>query len=45
MKVLVVVRSEKINKETLCEMIIVDEMPFSNVDRIGFKKLFKVLEP
>jgi hypothetical protein len=25
-------------------MIIVDEMPFSTVDRMGFKKLFKVLE-
>jgi hypothetical protein len=37
--------SEKIIRETLCEMIIVDEMPFSTVDKMGFKKLFKVLEP
>jgi hypothetical protein len=37
--------SEKIIKETLCEMIIVDEMPFSTMDKMGFKKLFKVLEP
>jgi hypothetical protein len=37
--------SEKIIRETLCEMIIVDEMPFSTVDRMGFKKLCKVLEP
>jgi hypothetical protein len=37
--------SEKIIRETLCEMIIVDEMPFSTVDRMRFKKLFKVLEP
>jgi len=36
--------SEKIF-ETLCELIIVDEIPFSTVDRMGFKKLFKILEP
>jgi hypothetical protein len=37
--------SEKIIRETLCEIIIMDEMPFSTVNRMGFKKLFKVLEP
>jgi hypothetical protein len=37
--------SEKIIRETLCEMIIVDKMPFLTVDRMGFKKLCKVLEP
>jgi hypothetical protein len=36
--------SEKIIRKTLCEMIIVDEMPFSSMDRMGFKKLCKVLE-
>jgi hypothetical protein len=37
--------SAKIIRETLCEMIIVDEMSFSTVDRMWFKKLLKVLEP
>jgi hypothetical protein len=37
--------SEKIIRETLCEMIIVNEMSFSSTDRMGFKKLCKVLEP
>jgi hypothetical protein len=36
---------EKLIRDTLCEMIIVDEMPFSTVEMMGFKKLFRVLEP
>jgi hypothetical protein len=37
--------SEKLIRDTVCEMIIVDEMLFSTVERIGFRKLFSVLEP
>jgi hypothetical protein len=37
--------SEKIIWETLCEIIIVDEMHFSTAERMGFKKLFKLIEP
>jgi hypothetical protein len=37
--------SEKIFRETLCKMIIVDEMFFLTVERMGFKKLFSVIEP
>jgi hypothetical protein len=36
---------EKVIRETLYEMIIVDEMPFMIVEGKGFQKLFKVLEP
>jgi hypothetical protein len=37
--------SEKLIRDTLYEMIIVDEMPFSTAERMGFRKLFSVLEP
>jgi len=37
--------SEKVIREALCEMIIVDEMPFMTVEGKGFQKLLKVLEP
>ncbi|GLT53937.1 hypothetical protein SLA2020_271710 [Shorea laevis] len=37
--------SEKHVRESLCEMIILDEMPFSIVERMRFKKLFRVIEP
>jgi hypothetical protein len=37
--------SEKLIRETLCEMIIVDEFPFSVVEKMGVKKMFMVLEP
>jgi hypothetical protein len=37
--------SEKLIRDTLCEMIIIDEMPFSIVQRMGFRKLLSVLEP
>jgi hypothetical protein len=36
--------SEKLIRETLCEMIIVDEMSFLTVEKMGFKKLFRVIE-
>jgi hypothetical protein len=36
---------EKLIKDIVCEMIIVDEMPFSTVESMGFKKLFRVLKP
>ncbi|XP_059429180.1 zinc finger BED domain-containing protein RICESLEEPER 3-like [Corylus avellana] len=36
---------EKIIRETLCEMIIVDEFPFSVVEKKGVRKMFRVLEP
>jgi hypothetical protein len=35
--------SENIIRKTLCEMIIVDEMPFMTVEGKGFQKLLKVL--
>jgi hypothetical protein len=37
--------SKKLIRETLCEMIIVDEFPFSVVKKMGVKKMFRVLEP
>jgi hypothetical protein len=37
--------SEKLIRETLCKMIIVDETPFSIVEMMGFKKLFRDIEP
>lgn len=37
--------SEKVIRETLCEMIIIDEMPFMTVEGKGFQKLLRVLEP
>jgi hypothetical protein len=36
---------EKLIRKILCEMIIVDEMHFLTVERMGFKKLFRVIEP
>jgi hypothetical protein len=36
---------EKTIRETLCEMIIVEEFPFSFVEKNGVKKMFRVLEP
>jgi hypothetical protein len=36
--------SEKLIRETLCEMIIVDGMSFSTVERMGLKKLFRVID-
>jgi hypothetical protein len=37
--------SEKVIRKALCEMIIVDEMPFMTEEGKGFQKLVKVLEP
>jgi hypothetical protein len=37
--------SEKVIREALCEMIIVDELPFMTVEGKGFQKLLRVLEP
>jgi hypothetical protein len=37
--------SEKVIREALCEMIIIDEMPFMTVEGKGFQKLLRVLEP
>jgi hypothetical protein len=37
--------SEKAIRETLCEMIIVDEMLFMKVEGKGFQKFVKALEP
>jgi hypothetical protein len=37
--------TEKLIRDTLCEIIIVDEMHFSTVERMWFKKMFRVLEP
>jgi hypothetical protein len=37
--------SEKVIKEKLCEMIIVDEMPFMTVEGKGFLNFVKALEP
>ncbi|XP_062158668.1 protein neprosin-like [Alnus glutinosa] len=37
--------SEKVIREALCEMIIVDEMPFMTLEGKGFQKLLRVLEP
>jgi hypothetical protein len=37
--------SEKVIRETLCEMIIVDDMHFMTVEGKGFQKLLRVLEP
>jgi hypothetical protein len=37
--------SEKVIREALCEMIIVDEMPFMIVEGKGFQKQIRVLEP
>jgi hypothetical protein len=37
--------SEKVIREALCEMIIIDEMPFITVEEKGFQKFFRVLEP
>jgi hypothetical protein len=37
--------SEKLIRDTLSEMIIVDEMPFFDCGEMGFKKLFRVIEP
>jgi hypothetical protein len=37
--------SEKAIRETLCEMIIVDEMPFMTVEGKGCQKFVKALEP
>jgi hypothetical protein len=36
---------EKVIREALCEMIIVDEMPFMTMEGKGFQKLLRVLEP
>jgi hypothetical protein len=36
--------SEKLIREKLCEMVIVDEISFSTVEMMGFKKLFRVIE-
>jgi hypothetical protein len=35
---------EKVIREALCEMIIVDEMSFMTVEGKGFQKLLRVLE-
>jgi hypothetical protein len=37
--------SEKVIREALCEMIIIDEMSFMTVEGNGFQKLLRVLEP
>jgi len=37
--------SKKLIRDILCEMIIFDEIPFSTMERMGFSKLFSVLEP
>jgi hypothetical protein len=37
--------SEKTIRETFCEMIIVEEFPFSFVGKSGVKKMFRVLKP
>ena len=37
--------SEKVIREKLCEMIILDEMPFITVEGKGFLKFVKPLEP
>jgi hypothetical protein len=42
---LVVKYCEKTIRETLCEMIIVEEFPFSFVEKNGVKKMFRVLKP
>jgi hypothetical protein len=36
---------EKTIRETLCEMIIVEEFSFSFVEKNGVKKMFRILEP
>ena len=36
---------KKLIRETLCEIIIIDEFSFSVVEKIGVKKMFRVLEP
>jgi hypothetical protein len=37
--------SEKLIRETLCKMIIIDEFLFLVVENMGVKKMFRVLEP
>jgi hypothetical protein len=37
--------SDKVIREALCEMIIIDEMPFMTVEGKRFQKLLRVLEP
>jgi hypothetical protein len=37
--------SEKLIRETLCEMIIIDEFLFSLVEKKGVRKMFRVHEP
>jgi hypothetical protein len=37
--------SEKTIRETFCEIIIVEEFPFSFVGKSGVKKMFRVLKP
>jgi hypothetical protein len=37
--------SEKVIREKLCKMIIVDEMPFMMVEGKGFLNFAKALEP
>ncbi len=40
---MIVKYSEKLIRETLCEMIIVNEMHFSTMEMMGFKKLLGFL--